>query len=90
MRWTENDIFEPSTRRYTSPSKILLCELFVEPRLKIALALFYYLNGGVMYKGITKLAKLIKLMAEDVSSEKAWWKQERVGAAMLSFSEGTC
>lgn len=35
-----------------------------------------------MYKGITKLAKLIKLMAEDVSSEKAWWKRERVGAAI--------
>ena len=35
-----------------------------------------------MYKGITKLAKLIKLMAEDVSSEKAWWKQEHVGTAI--------
>ncbi len=32
-----------------------------------------------MYKGINKLAKLIKLMAKDVSRESSWWKQENIG-----------
>lgn len=35
-----------------------------------------------MYKGIIKLAKLIKLMAKDVSKESSWWKMEHVGAAI--------
>lgn len=32
-----------------------------------------------MYKGINKLAKLVKIMARDVSKEEAWWKTEQVG-----------
>lgn len=35
-----------------------------------------------MYKGIRKLAKLIKMMAKDVSKEDAWWKMEQIGAAL--------
>lgn len=35
-----------------------------------------------MYRGIKKLAKLIKIMAKDVSKESSWWKMEHVGAAI--------
>lgn len=35
-----------------------------------------------MYKGIRKLARLIKIMAKDVSKESSWWKLENVGAAL--------
>ena len=28
-----------------------------------------------MYKGIKKLARLIKIMAKDVSKENSWWKK---------------
>lgn len=34
------------------------------------------------YKGIDKLAKLIKIMAKDVSKPDAWWKSESIGAAL--------
>ena len=38
-----------------------------------------------MYDGILKLARLIKLMAEDVSKEDSWWKCEYIccGQAFL-------
>ena len=35
-----------------------------------------------MYKGIEKLAELIKLMAEDVCKERSWWKMETIGPAL--------
>lgn len=35
-----------------------------------------------MYDGILKLARLIKLMAEDVSKEDSWWKCEYIGPAI--------
>lgn len=35
-----------------------------------------------MYKGINKLARLIKLMAKDVSKESSWWKMEHIGPAL--------
>lgn len=35
-----------------------------------------------MYKGIKKLARLIKIMAKDVSKENSWWKMEHLGAAL--------
>jgi len=35
-----------------------------------------------MYKGINKLARLIKIMAKDVSKESSWWKTENIGAAL--------
>lgn len=35
-----------------------------------------------MYKGIYKLAELIKLMAKDVSREEAWWKTEKLGPVL--------
>ena len=42
-----------------------------------------------MYKGIDKLAKLIKLMAKDVSKESSWWKVEMIGPAIgLPNSKG--
>ena len=39
-----------------------------------------------MQAGVKKLAKLIKIMAKDVSKPDAWWKIESVGAA-LGFVE---
>ena len=39
-----------------------------------------------MYKGITKLAKLIKIMAKDVSKDSSWWKIEQIGPA-IGFNE---
>ncbi len=35
-----------------------------------------------MYAGIEKLARLIKIMAEDVSKDSSWWKSENIGAAI--------
>lgn len=35
-----------------------------------------------MYKGISKLARLIKIMAKDVSKESSWWKNEQIGVAL--------
>lgn len=35
-----------------------------------------------MYKGLSKLAQLMKLMAKDVSKEDAWWKEENVSVAL--------
>ena len=35
-----------------------------------------------MYPGVEKLAKLIKIMARDVSKESSWWKQEHVGVPL--------
>lgn len=35
-----------------------------------------------MYEGIKKLARLIKLMAKDVSKESSWWKVESLGPAL--------
>lgn len=35
-----------------------------------------------MYDGILKLARLIKLMAKDVSKEDSWWKSEYIGPAI--------
>lgn len=35
-----------------------------------------------MYKGIKKLAKLIRIMAKDVAKEDSWWKQENIGPAI--------
>ena len=35
-----------------------------------------------MYKGIKKLAKLIRIMAKDVAKEDSWWKQENIGPSI--------
>lgn len=35
-----------------------------------------------MYKGLRKLARLIKIMAKDVSKPNSYWKMEDIGAAL--------
>lgn len=35
-----------------------------------------------MYKGVSKLAKLIKIMAKDVAKESGYWKAEHIGSAI--------
>lgn len=35
-----------------------------------------------MYKGVSKLAKLIKIMAKDVAKESSYWKVEHIGPAI--------
>ena len=42
-----------------------------------------------MYKGINKLAKLIKLMAKDVSYESSWWKHENIGPVIGLYETDT-
>lgn len=39
-----------------------------------------------MYRGIRKLASIIKLAAHDVSKESSWWKLEKIGP-MLGLEE---
>lgn len=35
-----------------------------------------------MYPGVKKLARLIKIMAKDVSKKSSWWKLEHLGSAL--------